>query len=473
MSIENSDKQDILFASKSILTSMPQFAYVFDKENKLVMWNKNLESVLGYSEEELHKKDAFDFMEEKDKEENAEVISRVFSEKKEQFVEQNILTKSGKKIPVVDTANYALIDGEEYLIGMAIDISKLKETEDKLKKQIVKTNQLKDLIYAENINLRKEIKGNDEFKEIIGESKSLINTLYLVKKVSKTDSAVLIQGEIGTRKQLFAKAIYNHSDNKNDPFIRINCTSFKRDRVEKELYDVIKNNFAEVDKTEVGKFKTINQGTLYFDEISAIPIEFQPKLLSMLQNCKFELNRGYPKVIHTNFRIITSTNQNLKELVKKNLFSNDLYFYLNTFPIVIPPLRERISDIDFLMDNFIKQFNLKYSKQISKIQKKTRNLLHSYSWPGNVKELENIIERAVILSKSNILEISEFINDEGDSKNKILTLKDFERQYITKILNMTYWRVAGNNGAARILDLHPETLRSKMRKLKISKTKYL
>lgn len=473
MSIKNSEKHKILLASRSILKSMPQFAYVFNKDNELVMWNKNLESILGYSKEELYKKDALDFMEEKDKEGNAEIISKVFSEKEEQFVDQNILTKSGNKIPVIDTANYALINGEEYLIGMAIDISKLKKTEKKLKDQIKKTEQLKDLLYAENIDLRKKIKSSEEFKDIIGESKSLMNALYLVEKVSNTDSAVLIQGEIGTRKKIFAEAIYKHGSNKNGPFVKINCTSLNKDKIDKELYDIIKSNFEEVDKAEIGKFKTINRGTLYFEEICAIPIEYQPKLFNMLQNGKFKLNGGYPKVIHANFRVISSTSQDLKKLVKKNLFSKDLYFYLNTFPIVIPPLRERISDLDFLIDNFINQFNLKYGKQINKIQKKSKKILQNYFWPGNVKELENIIERAVILSKNNLLVINEIVNDDEGSKNKILPFKEFERQYIIKILDLTYWRVAGKNGAAKILDLHPETLRSKMRKLKISKQKYI
>ncbi len=473
MSIENSDKHSILLASKSILKSMPQFAYVFNKKNELVMWNKNLESILGYSKEELYKKNAYDFIAEEYREENVKIISELFTEKEEQSIEQNILTKSGEKIPVIDTANYAFIDGEEYLIGMAIDISQLKKIEKKLKDQIIKTNQLKDFLHAENIILRKKIKSNEEFRGIIGESKSLENTLYLIKKVSITDSAVLINGEIGTRKQIFAKAIHNHSNYKKNPFVKINCTSFNKDKIEKEFYDVIKNNFEEVDKIEVGKFKIVNRGTLYFDEISTIPMNFQPKLLNMLQNGKFKLNGGYPKVIHSYFRIITSTNQNLEELVKNNLFSKDLYFYLNTFPIEIPPLRERISDVDFLVDNFINQFNQKYSKKISKIQNKSMDLLKTYSWPGNTKELENIIERAVILSKNNLLVIPDFKKEKDISNNKILSFKEFERQYIIKILNITYWRVAGKNGAARILDLHPETLRSKMRKLKISKTKYI
>jgi len=459
--------KDIL-ASKAILESMPEYAYVFNKQNELVMWNKHLETALEYTKEELYKKNAFDFMIESDWNKNTEAINKIFTDKEEQSLEQSLITKSGKKIPVIDTANYAFIDGEEYLIGMAVDISKLRKTQRDLEAQVIKTNQLKQFLEIENINLRKEIRSSYEFSDFVGKSKTLLNTLYQIKQVAITNSTVLIQGEIGTRKEYYARALYNQSNRKDKPFIKINCSSFKSETIEKEFYTFLKSKFTEVDKTEFGKYKTINVCTLFFEEINLFPIEFQSKLLNSLKNGRFDLN-GNPGVIHLDARIIASSSHNLEELANKDIFSKDLYFYLNTFPITIPPLRERISDIPILVENFIAKFNQKFGKQISKVPKKNMEMLQNYSWSGNVKELENVIERAVILSSTTLLKIEPFVNKEQNQIKKILTLNDFEREYIIKILNMTYWRVAGKEGAAKILGLHPETLRSKMRKLQISK----
>jgi len=461
-------KHKDIIASKAILEGMPEYAYVFNKQNELIMWNKHLEYALGYTKEELYKKDVYDFMEECTKDENTEAIHDLFSTKEEQSMEQNILTKSGKKIPVIDTANYAFIDGEEYLIGMAVDISKLRKTQKDLEAQIIKTNQLKQFLEIENVNLRKEIRSSHEFSDFVGKSKILLNALYQLKQVAKTNSTVLIQGEIGTRKEFYARALYNQSNRKEKSFIKINCSSFKSETVEKEFYAFLKSKFTEVDKTEFGRYKTMNVTTLFFEEINLFPIEFQSKLLNSLKNGRFDLN-GNPGVIHLDARVIASSSHNLEELVKKDIFSKDLYFYLNTFPITIPPLRERISDIPILVENFIAQFNQKFGKQINKVPKKNMEILQNYSWPGNVKELENVIERAVILSSTSLLKIEPFIKKEQNQIKKILTLNDFEREYIVKVLNMTYWRVAGKEGAAKILGLHPETLRSKMRKLQISK----
>jgi len=470
----DNDRDKEILTSMAILKSMPEFAYVFNKQNQLVMWNKNLETILGYTKEELYKKDVYEFMEECTKDENSEAIHNLFSLKEEQSIKQNILTKSGEKIPVIDTANYAFIGGEEYLIGMAVDISKLRATQRELETQIIKTNQLKQLLETENINLRKEIMYTHEFSDFIGDSKILLNALYQIKQVAKMNTTVLIQGEIGTRKEHYARALYNQSIRKDYPFIRINCGSYKGENIEKEFYAFLKSNFTEVDKTEIGKFKIINRATLFFEEINLFPIGFQSKLLNSLKNSRFKID-GNPGIIHLDVRVIASTSKNLEDLVKKNQLSKDLYFYLNTFPISIPPLRERISDIPILVEKFIIQFNQKYAKQISKVPKKNMQLLQNYSWPGNVKELENVIERAVILSNTSMLRIEGFIKNEQDQSKKVLTLNDFEREYIIKILNTTYWRVAGKDGAAKILGLHPETLRSKMRKLQISKqnnTKY-
>jgi len=208
-----------------ILHSMPEFAYVFNKQNELVLWNKNIELILGYSKDELYKKDAYDFMEESVREENQKAIDSVFSYKEEQSIEQNILTKSGEKIPVVDTANYGFIGGEEYLIGVAIDISKLRESEQNLRNVVTELQALKDQLQSENIFLLKEIKCPHGFEEIIGKSEPLMHSLFRIKQVATTDSTVLLEGETGTGKELFAKAIHSKSKRKDKVFVKVNCAA--------------------------------------------------------------------------------------------------------------------------------------------------------------------------------------------------------------------------------------------------------
>ena len=454
-----------LFAGVAIIESFPEYAYVFNKEGKLLLWNKHLETKLGYTRDELYLKGVYDFMEESVKDENVEAIKKIFGDKEEQTLEQNILTKSGKKIPVLDTANYAFINGEEYLVGIAIDISKRKKTETKLKAQILKTNHLKNLLSAENIFLQKELISNDEFSDFIGNSQALIKTLIQIKQVAPTDTAVLIEGETGTRKSLYARTIFKRSKRQQSPYIGINCLALDKDNFEKEFYDSLKEIFTEVDRSEKGKFLIINHGTLFIEEIQEMPLSFQFKFHKFLQEGKIT-TKGCTQVIHFDVRLITSTNQNLQELVSKNKFSKNLYYQINTFPIKLQPLRERITDLPLLIEKHLFRFNQKFGKKITRIPKNSMAILKEYSWPGNTRELENVIERAVILSNTSLLKIEPL---KKENKNKIVSLQDHERQYIIKILDLTFWRIAGDKGAAKILGLHSETLRSKMRKLNIKK----
>ncbi len=455
-----------LFTGESILKGMPELSYVFDIEGRLLLWNKNVEMILGYSEDELYNKYISDFQDIKDGERVYEVFSSVFIDGKERTVEYNMLTKSGKKIPCLGSGSLVVVNNKEYLIGIAIDISKQKNAEAELKARAAEINRLKNQLQAENIYLREEIKIQHNFDEIIGTSESLMQSLYRVEQVSQTDTTVLLQGETGTGKELFARAIHNLSSRRNHPFIKIDCASLPNNISEGEFFGYIKNVFIEGDEKEIGKFEIANHGTIFLDEIDLISVELQSKLLTFFQEKKLKETKN-SKTIQLDVRIITSTNQNLEELVKRKEFLKDLYFYLNTFPIIIPPLRERISDIPLLVESFVKHFNKKYGKDIAKIPKKTIALLKNYPWPGNIRELENIVERAVILSNTSILKVELAVKSNPDKKDNMLTLNEYDREYIIKILNMTFWRISGNKGAAKILGLHPETLRSRMRKLEI------
>lgn len=457
-----------IFSDETIIKGMPELAYVFNKENRLEMWNKNLETILGYTKEELQQKYITDFIAKEDREKTLETIMRVFTKKKEQTIEYHLVTKHGEYLPYIGSGSFATANNKEYIIGIAIDISKQKNAEEKLKAQTTEINRLKNRLQAENIYLREEIKIQHNFDEIIGTSESLMQSLYRVEQISQTDTTVLLQGETGTGKELFARAIHNLSNRRNHPFIKIDCASLPNNISEGEFFGYVSNAFIEGDNREIGKFEIANHGTIFLDEIDLVSVELQSKLLAFFQEKKLKKTKN-SKTIQLDLRIITSTNQNLEELVKRKGFLKDLFFYLNVFPIIIPPLRERLSDMPLLVESFLKRFNKKYAKSISKIPKKVIALLENYSWPGNIRELENVIERSVILSNTPLLKVEQMLKPSLDKKDNILTLNEYEREYIIKILNLTFWRISGDKGAAKILGLHPETLRSKMRKLGIQR----
>ena len=454
--------------AQAILDAMPQFAYVFNKQNELVFWNKNLETVLGYTPKELYKKSAFDFMEESVKEENIDAINRVFNQKTEQSLEQNILTKTGEKIPVIDTANYVMIDGEEYLVGMAIDITDLRETEEKLKNAVLELQNLKEHLESENIYLRQEIDSRYGFEKIIGESEALMHSLYRIEKVAPNDTTVLLEGETGTGKELFAAAIHKLSKRHNKPFIKVNCASLPATLIESELFGHEKGAFTGAIQKQIGRFELANGGTLFLDEVSEIPVELQSKLLRVLQEGEIE-RIGSSKTIKVDVRIIAATNRSLEEMIKKGNFRKDLFYRLNVYPVTIAPLRDRKADIPLLTDHFVKIFNHKLGKNITRISATTIKQLQKYSWPGNIRELENVIERAVIISNGSSLTVEPLLKPDFEENEELLPLSEYERRYIIKVLEKTYWRVEGPDGAAKILDMNPETLRSRMRKLGIKR----
>ncbi len=468
MSKSNKHLSQKSFSGEAILQGMPELAYVFTKDDKMVMWNKNVETVLGYSASELHNKSGSDFLEKKYQKGTTEAIIKIFTEKKEQTIEYNLITKSGDLLPYIGSGSYALVNGQEFYIGMAINIGKLKNTEEKLKNAVTELNILKEQLEAENTYLREEIISGHDFTNIIGESEPLMHSLFRVEQVAEMDTTVLLEGETGTGKELFAIAIHNKSNRKNRLFVKVNCASLPATLIESELFGHEKGAFTGAIQKQIGRFELANGGTIFLDEIGEIPFELQSKLLRVLQEGEFE-RLGSPKTIKVDVRIIAATNKNLEKQIAKKLFRKDLYYRLNVYPITIAPLRDRITDIHQLTHHFVEIFNRKIGRNIKRISQKTIQQLQEYSWPGNIRELENIIERAVIISPSTSLVIEQLEKPGFEEAGKLLPLAEYERQYIIKVLEKTYWKVDGSNGAAKILDMNPETLRSRMRKLEIKR----
>ena len=330
--------------------------------------------------------------------------------------------------------------------------------------------QLKNRLQAENLYLREEIKLQHNFEEIIGESQSIKAVLRHIEQVAPTDSTVLIRGDTGTGKELIARAIHDLSPRKDRPLVRVNCGAIPANLVESELFGHEKGSFTGALQRRIGRFELADGGTIFLDEVGELPLEAQVKLLRVLQEREVErVGSGHSTKV--NVRVIAATNRDLHAAVKAGSFRADLLYRLNVFPIEVPPLSARASDIPPLVSHFITKFSTKLGKRFDGVSHATMDRLTKYSWPGNIRELENVIERATILANGPMLQIDDAflhaapappVQHEG-------TMEEVERAHILRVLQAVNWVIEGKQGAATRLDLHPNTLRSRMKKLGINK----
>jgi transcriptional regulator with GAF, ATPase, and Fis domain len=331
--------------------------------------------------------------------------------------------------------------------------------------------QEKARLEAQNVYLQEEIKGSHNFEELIGSSASLKKILKNVERVAPTDSTVLIMGETGTGKELIARAIHNLSPRKDKPLVKVNCAAIPSGLIESELFGHEKGAFTGALTKKVGRFEVADKGTIFLDEIGELPLDLQPKLLRVLQEGEFE-RVGGTQTFKVNVRVIAATNRNLEQLSKSGQYRLDLFYRLNVFPVHLPALREREGDIPLLAQYFVRKHAANFGKKIDRIPERMMTDLQRYSWPGNIRELEHIIERAVILSEGPELEPIDWLSPTSgkvSGNGKSLTLEEIERQHIRDVLEQTNWRVSGDKGAAAILGLKPTTLEARMKKLDISR----
>jgi formate hydrogenlyase transcriptional activator len=329
---------------------------------------------------------------------------------------------------------------------------------------------VKDNLAHEKLYLQDEIHNELVGKEIIGESGSLRSVLQKVEMVAPTDSTVLICGETGTGKELIARALHNLSSRRTYPFVKLNCAAIPTGILESELFGHEKGAFTGAIAQRLGRFEMANHGTLFLDEIGELPLELQPKLLHVLQEQSFE-RLGGSRTIRTNARLIAATNRDLEAMVGRKEFRLDLFYRLNVFPIQMPPLRERTEDIPLLVRSFVQRFANRANKKVETISSSLMDALCRYDWPGNIRELQNVLERAVILSTGPVLDIplsdlrlaSSTLSDLSSAG----TLNDAERRHIIAVLNETGWVLGGKNGAAERLGLKRPTLQFRMKKLGI------
>ncbi len=377
-----------------------------------------------------------------------------------------------------------------------------KQAEEALREALLEVEQLKNRLQAENVYLQEEIRREHNFEEIVGSSPALLALLRKVEQVAPTDSTVLIYGETGTGKELIARAIHSRSVRRDRPLVKVNCSAISAGLVESELFGHVKGAFTGALERRLGRFALADGGTIFLDEVGELPLETQVKLLRVLQEQEFE-PVGSSMTVRVNVRVIAATNRDLEEAVRAGRFRSDLFYRLNVFPLEVPPLRERRSDIPQLVMFFLSHFARRFDKQIEAVPQETMDRLANYPWPGNIRELQNIIERAAVLSQGTVLELDRDLQraptsggpplsaensapatwspvkgreegrrPAGPGASRLATLEDVERSHILAALKQSGGVVEGPKGAATILNLHPNTLRSRMQKLGIKRTSH-
>jgi len=364
------------------------------------------------------------------------------------------------------------------------EISERKRAEEALQENVAALKNafdeiqiLKDQLYKENLALREEIDVNRMFEEIVGSSPALQVVLSRVAKVAPTDSTVLVTGETGTGKELIARAIHKRSQRASRAFVSVNCAAIPRDLIASELFGHEKGAFTGATQRRLGRFESADGGTIFLDEVGELPAETQIALLRVLQEREFQ-RVGGNESIKTDVRVVTATNRNLQAAIAEGRFRDDLFYRLNVFPIEVPPLRERREDIPLLVEYFVDRYGSQAGKKITGISKTSMELLRSYGWPGNIRELQNVIERSVIISDSENLCIDEswFTGPPGTTDSPIQPFSEKlatqEREMIESALAESNGRVSGPRGAAAKLGIPQSTLDSKIKSLKINKQRF-
>ncbi len=409
-----------------------------------------------------------------------ETVNRAASERSNFDYEHRLQTPDGavKYVRVVARPSTDSESGGLQFVGAVTDITERKGAESELQMALDEIKKLQDRLYRENIALREEIDKTSMFEEIVGESAALQAVLARVAKVAPTDSTVLITGETGTGKELIARAIHKRSRRSSRAFVSVNCAATPAALIASELFGHEKGAFTGAVQRRLGRFELAEGGTIFLDEIGELPPETQIALLRVLQEREFE-RVGGTQTIRTDVRVITATNRDLDAAIAEGTFRTDLFYRLSVFPIQMPPLRERRVDIPMLIEYFIRRYSRKAGKKIQTIERRTVELLESYAWPGNIRELQNVIERSVIVCETDVFSVdpswlllrrSSSVRENPEPASK--KSAEQEKEAIEAAVEASGGRVAGHSGAAARLGMPASTLESKIRSLRINKFRY-
>jgi formate hydrogenlyase transcriptional activator len=480
--IERRRVEQLLRKSRSNLAEAQRLAHLgsweWNIETNELFWSDEIYRIFGLTPGEFGATyDAFlESVHPDDREYVMKSVDEALNNSRPYDIEHRVVKKDGD-IRVVNERAEVTFDSQGKavrMIGTVQDITERKKAEEALRKALQEVEKLKARLQAENIYLQEEIKTEHNFDDIITRNEKFRGVLSKVEQVASTSANVLIMGETGTGKELVARAIHNISDRRDRPLVKVNCAALPANLIESELFGHEKGAFTGALSRKIGRFELANKGTIFLDEVGDLPLDLQSKLLRVLQEGEFE-RLGNPVTMKVDVRIIAATNRDLTQEVRKNTFREDLYYRLNVFPIVIPPLRERKDDIPLLAKYLTKKFSARIGKKIDNIPARVVENLQAYDWPGNIRELENVIERAVILIQDDTLRLIDLPPGSHDRHEEepvhSENLTDVEKSHILKILKECNWIIDGARGAARKLDLPASTLRDRMKKLGITRPK--
>ncbi|MBL1384965.1 MAG: sigma 54-interacting transcriptional regulator [Colwellia sp.] len=461
---------------KLLLNAVGEGIYGFDLSGNAVFVNPAAERMTGWKAEELLGKKIHQYHHHTRADgtpypaDECQIYCTMFDGKRREVNNEVFWRKDGSSFAVEYTSTP--VYRKNQLIGaVAIfrDISQQQQTQNDLQNALKKIKQLSEQLKDENSYLIAELNQDWQDSGLVGQSHVFQTMLEQIKLVSETDTTALILGENGTGKELVARNLYRLSKRSKHAFIKVNCAAFTPSLLESELFGHEKGAFTGANERRKGRFELADKGTLFLDEIAELPLESQSKLLRVLQEQEFE-RVGGSQTLSVNIRVIAATNRDLWQMVQKGSFRIDLYYRLNVFPIKVPALRERKEDIPYLCSNLIQQLNKRLGKQLKGLSKKAVTKLQAYDWPGNIRELQNVLEREAILSKQSVLQLNQPLNgDTTQNVDESLTLDEAQRLHISRVLTLCNGQISGSKGAALKLGLPESTLRSKMRKLGINK----
>lgn len=457
--------------SFATLRNAPNMVIWLTEEGSFRFFNDTFERLTGYSRTEIEQMTILDFFPDHDLKRFRQRWEAMRTEKPAP-VELNIVCKDGIRILVESNARLVNLHGKEFVINVLRDITQHRQQELELNRRVKEIETLQVKLTKENILLKEEIQVEQGFNNIISRSPSYKPILRQIGQVAGTSATVLILGETGTGKELLAKAIHTISERSDQPMVKINCGALPENLIESELFGHEKGAFTGAFARKVGRFEMAHRGTIFLDEIGELPLDLQAKLLRVLQEGEFE-RVGGSETLKVDVRVIAATNRNLEEMVEKGKFREDLFYRLNVFPIVNIPLRDRKEDIRPLVRHFIDKYNQKLGRNIEEIPEPVLRELEAYEYPGNVRELENLIERAVILSPGKKLASNfQFKTTKAGRKMAFKTMEELQKEHILEALRRTKGKVTGPGGAAELLDMHDKTLYSRMMKFEIKRLDY-